>query len=466
MNDERLDILETAVAEPATSYGAVRIDRIKLSNYRFFHGDFELPVNGANILIYGENGRGKSSIYRALEYLTDKRFDRIADEKNIFCDEGVPQIEFGFSNGKELIIDSDLTELPTGFDFIKGLSVFVPMLDYKKLLKVHFTTAANADSINVYDMLRELFREFPHKESGTLAEIRNFMVYIKELEELVNGLLLDETNKLIRFFDADFRIDRFAFAMESAADGRPEQTVRIEIDFKDTVIDNYHAFLNEARLTALAVSLYFAAIKAMMGTLKDDCLKMLVLDDLLISLDMSNRLKLLDILKAEFSDFQTFMFTHDKELFEIYKNRMPWEKFEFYVDEETTIPKAKVIKSFSELERAKKYYAEKEYDSCALQLRKGCENLLKSYLSPQERVNKYGEELDFSGMLDRAKSKNAELKEILERLDSDRTYILNRLCHNDHGNVYSGELKNAIKALETLEELLNCHYDQFSVEEG
>lgn len=454
MSDARLDILETSVAEPAAEYGAVRINRIKLSNYRFFHGDFELPVNGTNILIYGENGSGKSTIYKALEYLTGKRFDLIASEKNIFAEEGIPQIEFSFSNEKELIIDSDLTALPTGFEFIKGLSVFVPMLDYKKLLKVHFTTAANATGINLFDMLRELFRDYPHKESGTLAEIRNFMVYIKELEELVNGPLLEETNKLIRFFDADFRIERFAFAMESASDGRPEQTVKMEIDFKDNLIDNYHTFLNEARLTALAVSLYFAAIKAMLGTLKDDCLKMLVLDDLLISLDMSNRLKLLDLLQAEFSDFQTFFFTHDKELFEIYKKRLLWEKFEFYVDDVSPVPAAKVVKSASELERAKKYYAEKEYDSCALQLRKGCENLLKSYLSPEERLNRNGEELDFSSMLDRAKSKNSELQTLLERLDSDRTYLLNRLCHDDHGQVYSGELRNAISALETLVGLL------------
>jgi hypothetical protein len=204
----------------------------------------------------------------------------------------------------------------------------------------------------------------------------------------------------------------------------------------------------------MAVSVYFAAIKAMLGTLKEDCLKILVLDDLLISLDMSNRLKLLDVLKAEFSDFQIFLFTHDKELFEIYKNKMTWEKYEFYVDDEAAIPTAKVIKSTSEIDRAKKYYREKEYDSCALQLRKGCENLLKSYLSSEEQLNKNGEELDFSGMLDRAKSKCAELKGLLERLDTDRTYILNRLCHDDHGKVYSGELRNAIVALETLERLL------------
>jgi energy-coupling factor transporter ATP-binding protein EcfA2 len=446
MSDARLDILETSVAEPAAEYGAVRINRIRLSNYRFFHGDFELPVNGANILIYGENGSGKSSIYRALEYLTGKRF-------NIFAEEGIPQIEFDFSNGKELIIDSDLTQLPDGFDFVKGLSVFVPMLDYKKLLKVHFTSVS-ADRINVYNMLRELLSGYDVENGLILADIKEPSKYFAALTQIVNKVLLDGTNKILALFDHDITIENFTFKTEFTTDNRLEPVINIEVNYRNQQIDNYHTFLNEARLTALAVSLYFAAIKAMLGTLKDDCLKMLVLDDLLISLDMSNRLKLLDVLQAEFSDFQTFFFTHDKELFEIYKKRLLWEKFEFYVDDVAPVPTAKVVKSTSERERAQKYYADKEYDSCALQLRKGCENLLKSYLPPEEQLNRNGEELDFSGMLDRAKSKNTDLKTLLERLDSDRTYILNRLCHDDHGQIYSGELRNAISALETLEGLL------------
>ncbi|MFQ5687740.1 MAG: ATP-binding protein, partial [Candidatus Scalindua sp.] len=62
MSDERLDSLK--VSETKEEYGApIRIDRIKLVNYKFFHGEFELPVGGENLLIYGENGSGKSSIY-------------------------------------------------------------------------------------------------------------------------------------------------------------------------------------------------------------------------------------------------------------------------------------------------------------------------------------------------------------------------------------------------------------------
>ena len=75
---------------------------------------------------------------------------------------------------------------------------------------------------------------------------------------------------------------------------------------------------------------------------------------------MSNRLRLLEILKAEFTDFQIFFFTHDKDLFEIYKNKMPWEKYELYLDDAADIPNAILKKGETETERAKTFYAAKE----------------------------------------------------------------------------------------------------------
>jgi len=54
---------------------------------------------------------------------------------------------------------------------------------------------------------------------------------------------------------------------------------------------------------------------------------------------MSNRLKLLNILKEQFADFQIFFFTHDKELFELYKNKMSWKKYELYLDDSEDVQK-------------------------------------------------------------------------------------------------------------------------------
>lgn len=42
---------------------AWRIDKIAIKNFKFFNDEFTLPVDCKNLLLYGENGSGKSSIY-------------------------------------------------------------------------------------------------------------------------------------------------------------------------------------------------------------------------------------------------------------------------------------------------------------------------------------------------------------------------------------------------------------------
>ena len=455
MNDERLHSLE--VAEPANEYGSsLRISKIKLVNYKFFYGEFELPVDGENLLLYGENGSGKSSIYKALELLTREKIENLGQSRNIFSESGDIEIEFGFTNGTELTITEDIEVLPDYVDFLKALSVFKPMLDYKKLLKVHYTEKTGTKRINLYGMFRQLLRDFPIDSETVLSGIKDLNQYFTELKKVVDGKLLEDINHLIQdYFDADIRIDSFEYRTEiNDETGGAEPIVNMIIDFKDNQIQEYHSFLNEARLSALAVSIYFASIKSLFGALENETLKILVLDDLLISLDMSNRLKLLSILKQEFADFQIFFFTHDKELFELYRNKMPWKKYELYLDDSEDIHKPILKIGGSETERAKEYFAKKDYDCCALLLRKGFEKILKSYLTPKEQLDKNCNELDLASLVNKATAKSSgEHKTTLEKLNSDRKHILNPLSHNDNRPVYSEELKQAMVDLEKLKEL-------------
>ncbi len=458
-DDDRLDNLN--INEPATEYNsAVKIDRIKLTNYKFFYGVFELAINGKDLLIYGENGTGKSSIYKALELLTQNDFSDLDKNLNIFSKEDNVEIEFGFTNGQELILTSDLEELPDHVNFINGLSIFKPMLDYKKLLKVHYSVDTNGDSINLYGMFRELFNDYPVEQKQgkiTLSEIDDLPEYFRLLEGILENDFQKNINEYLNnYFHADFSIEKFEY--KTKIDKHTDvatPVINIILDYKGNIIEKYHTFLNEARLSALAISIYMVAIKKLLDVLENDSLKMLVLDDLLISLDMSNRLKLLEILKNEFINFQIFFFTHDKELYEIYKNKMDWNKYEIYLDDSGVIPKAILKQGKSEIERAKMFYAQKEFDACALLLRKGFEKKLKAYLTPQEQRNENCEELNLAGFIDRAISKSSgKYEAILKKLNSDRQHILNPLCYIDTKSIHSEEIKSAMEDLEKLEELL------------
>lgn len=37
-----------------------RINSITLQNFKYIHNAYTLPLNGKNLLVYGENGSGKS----------------------------------------------------------------------------------------------------------------------------------------------------------------------------------------------------------------------------------------------------------------------------------------------------------------------------------------------------------------------------------------------------------------------
>ncbi|AWG25538.1 AAA family ATPase [Flavobacterium kingsejongi] len=43
-----------------------QLNRIILNNFKFFHGQTVIDINSKNLIIYGENGSGKSSLYWAL----------------------------------------------------------------------------------------------------------------------------------------------------------------------------------------------------------------------------------------------------------------------------------------------------------------------------------------------------------------------------------------------------------------
>ena len=107
------------------------------------------------------------------------------------------------------------------------------------------------------------------------------------------------------------------------------QEILLAVEFFDIDIPEHHLFLNEARLSAIAIAIYLSSILIQ----PESDLKILALDDMLIGLDMSNRLPVLDILYEYFPEHQIFLMTYDKAWYEIVKQRTSdaeWEYAEFY----------------------------------------------------------------------------------------------------------------------------------------
>ena len=94
--------------------------------------------------------------------------------------------------------------------------------------------------------------------------------------------------------------------------------------------------LNEARLTALALSLYLAGASLRNTTPPAEVgtpLRLLVLDDVLIGLDLAHRLPVLRVVEERFADFQVVLLTFDRAWYEVAKQQLPsatWCHYELF----------------------------------------------------------------------------------------------------------------------------------------
>jgi len=61
-----------------------KIDKIALTNFKFFKDEFSLLIGGKHVLLYGENGSGKSSIYWGLYTLLQGRLKNHAELEKYF----------------------------------------------------------------------------------------------------------------------------------------------------------------------------------------------------------------------------------------------------------------------------------------------------------------------------------------------------------------------------------------------
>ncbi|MCP4150005.1 MAG: hypothetical protein GY757_19825 [bacterium] len=106
--------------------------------------------------------------------------------------------------------------------------------------------------------------------------------------------------------------------------------IHVELTYAGKRVTKPHMFLNEARLSAIAIAIYLGMIKRHLQLIP---YKLLFLDDIFIGLDISNRLPLLKVLKDDFPEYQVFITTYDKPWYEFARSYLEgaagWKTMEF-----------------------------------------------------------------------------------------------------------------------------------------
>lgn len=496
------------------------ITKIDIDNYKAFPTVIQpiviKPLN--HLLIYGENGSGKSSVYKAVrDFLRSSNNNLFPFELNMFSkisgnSNGSVKLEISDINfdvdGKpqstaaSYLFSSNSVNSTNSIAFFQMANKLNGFFDYKAMLKTHFINVRDGVNPNIFNFLIkeilsasqipdpsggagtvELFATYErisndilknaittNKYQTAIVELASLNLYLKRLLQDVFGLV----NIYFKdyFEDPKITIDLNISEIELFTVIRGKKRLKEEIFFKvfyaGTELPFYHAFLNEARLSALAISIFFASIKVYPLQVVD--LRVIYLDDVFIGLDNSNRIPLLKLLKKEFSDdnFQIIISSYDKEWFELVKlwfstENMKYKAVEMYFDRDddpTTPDRTVIINAQTNYQKADDNFKKKEYAAAGYYLRKECEYLIKSLLPDTFKTTIEGSEItELEGLLQKLLEYYIACglhspQELINAIKIYRKLVLNPSSHADlKCPIYRNEVLEAFKMVGELKSL-------------
>ena len=532
---------------------AKNIKEITLYNFKAFYGENTIKLDGKNLLLYGENGSGKSSIYWALYTLLQSSTKNEEDIKKYFEPSGDEHlVNLNFTEPKVTIDPNDNARLypiaeslrddvkievileddtyfrldcdgitTTNIDLLKGINRNSDFISHRLL--INFYNFRNSKKINLWEVfVRDIF---PFLKSDGGHSDKTLSEALKDLENNQPFIFRDpyfklsrsqtlqtEFNNKVIIFNDDisywlneintevnrFYKDNFAESADKEIrislhyeekmyfdkvfpqyyKGRerwygyvgfnnPKISIKIELQNEDgtfTEIAKPQSFFNEAKLTSIALSVRFTLLLDFIRPDFDG--KFLALDDLLVSLDMSNRGKVLDVILDKFAPkYKVYLFTHEMEFFNYCKYKIGqkgqnnnWKIKEIYYDEEDLNPL--IIDSVDDyLTKSKEYFKAKDYIASAVYLRKYIENFIKERIPDEFKKNIDNEyhNLDhyWNLFIERYKELSVTIPpKISQWFKQTKLVVLNPSAHaNLSQQIYKTELQKAFEFREEIERI-------------
>ena len=512
-----------------------KINGITINGFKAFPSLQTMELEGKHLLMYGENGSGKSSVYYALHCIFNSYRKR--DKGKKYFDTSNPQnlINRFFirkdENDKPYVAVNWIDEVRNvfvstvskdgydGFDRIAELETYF----VNHQLLNGFFNFTNSNSINLFPIFqREILPYRYIDEQGTYLSLLYEQVQ-EEASKLGNKSSTKNINELIDIFNSELEV--FIGDINLAVsdiyknhfkdDGEPdlsivltypeenpnpdiyfdgfrlkwdnrliknqggeleralnksliEPIIGIEIKENGIEIPKPHVYFNEAKLTAIALSIRFALLKGI--NTDDDATPIegsfLALDDMLISLDMSNRAKVVNFLLKISDKYKIYLFTHDRAFF----NYVCHEIHQKHKSEEWTYKRIsynkkdgapQIIDEQSDyLSKAKHFYEIGDYDISAINIRKQLEQSVGELLPYELKVDAKGGFISLEKLWDKLVafySKNGKsLDSSMQQLFSDsKLLILNVAAHYQRlsNPIYKIELDKVFKLVDYVKSL-------------
>lgn len=475
-----------------------RITKLEISNFRAFFDSYMVELNkGENLLIYGENGSGKSSFYKSLSNFLSSSQDtafpfirhhnKDTEEGNVsftFNDYDLANNTITSAFGEVISFGTDAVSTDTE-QFLKTAELTKGFLDYKGLLAEYNHSVAQP---NLFELIVEILlnnftpvgvpnpqplgRRFQFIQNqistayttvtwqyrNAIPEMAAFEI---QLRTVLNKIFLQLNVFLIKYFKLNLRVWYSLTPFVAPPDNWryiPKE-LRLAIKLNGKVVAHQSDYLNEARLSALSICLYLAILKRNPQPID---YKVLFLDDVFIGLDLTNRLPILDIIKNEFANYQVFISTYDRHLYELAKRKFEtetpdrWKSVELFVGKDSInnepVDRPILVVGESHFEKATQYLHDRkkpDYPAAANYFRKALEQIIQEEIPPYEKTDTENKVqiLDYKlgpliykskRFLERINKGTETIEQIITLLPS----LLHPLSHHEITSpIYRGELQ-------------------------
>lgn len=519
-----------------------KINEIIINGFKAFPSMYKLELKGKHLLMYGENGSGKSSIYYALHCLFNsyrkpdmgkkyfdinnpqnlinknfipqnagdkphvavnwydgnrnpfistisdngcQAFDRLAELDTYFINHQLLFSFFNFTNSKDINLFPVFQREILPYIFITDVGTYMSLMyeeiirDSSKLSNKNSSKNINSKikifniclekvigdiNLNASDIYNSYFKE---EGDPSLSIILSYPEVNPQPDVLLNGFRLK--------WDYPLVVNPVGNLVKAPNKSIIKPIISLSIIQDGNPINKPHVYFNEAKLTAIALSIRLALLN--LDSPAEG--SFLALDDMLISLDMSNRAKVVDFLLKISDKYKIYLFTHDRVFFEHFKERIyfanrskgvakedGWLFKELYKDD-TSTNNPKEFNSESDIARARKHYEEFDYPAAANYLRKAVEAMINEVFPPKLSKQNDGAkherlrnvlEISFDFF---SKIQGFDLTD-LSRLIANLNLLMNPLSHKStETNVYKIELKEIFAIIERL----SLQIQELSIEE-
>lgn len=290
------------------------INKLKLEHFKAFREPAELVLDGKNVLVYGENGAGKSSLYQALKIIFHRKW--------IFDSQIAPTVTDPRDrrNAEKDVLEQYNYQLTPLTDF----TLEIDNADYKAYtpsgIDVSMISRDDIHAEDVIDVVKLL-----QKSIVGIADPEKFVTDKKKtIEDLLN-LFLKEY-----FYEEKLTVE--------LTYSRPNWLLTVKDSSRDNRGRNEKLteYFNEAKLHIIKLLLLLTAVLYNDAVAVPGVARVLVLDDVISSMDAANRTMFIELLADFFKDYQRIIFTRSISFFNlaeyvfstVHQQRDEWRRFQ------------------------------------------------------------------------------------------------------------------------------------------